>query len=367
MPQPRPWREDVRAIRPMLATLAEHARTDPAFVFEPKYDGIRAIASLEPTGRDADVVLLSRLGNEKAAQFPEVVHALAEFGRARRRALVLDGEVVALDAAGAPAGFQQLQGRIHVSSGAPGGRAVAFIVFDLLRDGDEDLRDLPLSERRARLERLFTRARSPVIRLSEQVTAEGEALWDRAKAQGWEGLIAKRVDSPYRTGKRSAEWLKLKLVVTQEFVIGGWTEPRGTRSQFVALLLGVYDGGALEYVGHTGTGFDHKELVKVSRLLKPLETTVCPFRTRPRPNERPHWVKPTLVAEVKFTEWTDDSKLRHPTYMGLRDDKIASEVVRERKAPIDRTAATPARARSLGAAKKTSSGGTRSRSGVTPA
>ncbi len=367
MPQPRPWREDVRAIRPMLATLAEHARTDPAFVFEPKYDGIRAIASLEPTGREADVVLLSRLGNEKSAQFPEVVRALAEFGRARRRALVLDGEVVALDAAGAPAGFQQLQGRIHVSSGDPGGRAVAFIVFDLLREGDEDLRDLPLSERRARLERLFARARSPVIRLGEQVIAQGEALWDRAKAQGWEGLIAKRMDSPYRTGRRSAEWLKLKLVVTQEFVIGGWTEPRGTRSQFGALLLGVYEGNALEYVGHTGTGFDHKELAKVSRLLKPLETTECPFRVRPRPNERPHWVKPTLVAEVKFTEWTDDSKLRHPTYMGLRDDKIASEVIRERKAPIERTAATPARARSLGAAKKTSAGGARSRSGATPA
>ena len=354
MPQPPRWRDDVRGLRPMLATLAEHARTDPAFVFEPKYDGIRAIASAEPAGRDEDVVLLSRLGNEKSAQFPEIARAVAQFARARRRPLVLDGEVVALDAAGDPAGFQQLQGRIHVASGAPGGRSVAFIVFDLLRDGDADVRDLPLSERRARLERLFAGSRSRVIRLGEQVAGNGEALWDRAKSQGWEGLIAKRVESPYRTGKRSAEWLKLKLVVTQEFVIGGWTEPRGTRSRFGALLLGVYDQGALEYVGHTGTGFDHRELVKVSRLLEPLETTECPFRVRPRPNERPHWVKPELVAEVKFTEWTDDSKLRHPTYMGLRDDKRANDVIRERKAPVDRTAATPARARSLGAANKAS-------------
>ena len=347
MAQPKRWREDVRAIRPMLATLSEYGSSDPAFVYEPKYDGIRAIAGVAPTGRPGDVILLSRLGNEKSSQFPEVVRAVVDFAAARKRPLVLDGEIVALDANGEPAGFQQLQGRIHVTSGAPAGRSVAFIVFDLLRDGDEDLRDLPLAERRARLEQLFrgkqgrtNASRSDVIRLSTQVAGDADALWDRAKAQGWEGLIAKRLDSPYRTGKRSPDWLKLKLVVTQEFVIGGWTEPRGTRSYFGALLLGVYDDDdELEYVGHTGTGFDHRELEKVWRLLKPLETGECPFRSRPRSNERPHWVRPTLVAQVKFTEWTDDNKLRHPTYVGLRDDKVATDVRRERKAPAERTAA----------------------------
>jgi bifunctional non-homologous end joining protein LigD len=327
----------------MLAILADHSRRDPAFVYEPKYDGIRALASVEPGGRAEGVALYSRLGNEKSAQFPEVVRGLAAFAKARTAPLVLDGEIVALDEQGTPAGFQQLQGRIHVASGVPAGQPVAFIAFDILRDGDDDLCDLPLVERRARLEKVFSRSRSTVIRLGEQVRDDGEAMWDRAKAQGWEGLIAKRAAAPYRAGKRSPDWMKLKLVVTQEFVIGGWTEPRGTRTHFGALLLGVYDGDALVYVGHTGAGFDGKELDKVYRLLRPLETKGCPFRETPKTNERPHWVTPSLVAEVKFTEWTGDDKLRHPTYMGLRDDVEATKVTREKKAPGTRTAATPRR------------------------
>jgi bifunctional non-homologous end joining protein LigD len=343
MPTPRPWQRDVRTLRPMLATLTEHSRRDPGFVYEPKYDGIRAIAAVEPGGPTEGVTLLSRLGNEKSAQFPEVVRALAAFARARKGPLVLDGEIVALDANGEPAGFEQLQGRIHVTSGAPSEQAVAFIAFDLLRDGDDDLCDLPLTGRRARLERVFGRSRSTVIRLGEQVRGDGEAMWEQAKARGWEGLIAKRAASPYRAGKRSPDWMKLKLVVTQEFVIGGWTEPRGTRAHFGALLLGVYDGDALEYAGHTGTGFDGKELERIARLLRPLATNDCPFRVTPKSNERPHWVKPTLVAEVTFTEWTEDGKLRHPTYVGLRDDVDPRRVVRERKAPATRTPATPRR------------------------
>ncbi|HEX5817674.1 MAG TPA: non-homologous end-joining DNA ligase, partial [Gemmatimonadales bacterium] len=337
MPPVKPWRGNVRALRPMLATLAEHSRRDPSFVYEPKYDGIRALASVQP----GSVALYSRLGNEKSAQFPEIVEALAAFAKARKAPLVLDGEVVALDAKGEPAGFQQLQGRIHVSTGAPPALSVAFIVFDILRDGDEDLCDLPLADRRARLEQVFARAKANAIWLGEQVRGDGEAMWERAKAQGWEGLIAKRAASPYRAGKRSPDWMKLKLVVTQEFVIGGWTEPRGTRSRFGALMLGVYEGDDLVYVGHTGAGFDGKELDKVHGLLRPLETPECPFRQRPKSNERPHWVQPTLVAEVKFTEWTADDKLRHPTYLGLRDDVEARKVTRERKPPATRTAAAP--------------------------
>jgi bifunctional non-homologous end joining protein LigD len=323
-----PWRDDVRAVRPMLATLGDHPLNDGSFVYEPKYDGIRALVEVGPGARGA-IRIWSRLGNEKTAQFPEIVEALRAFARSLRGPVVLDGEVVALDAAGEPTGFQQLQGRIHVTTGAPASEAVAFVAFDLLREGADDLRDLPLVDRRARLDRLLTRKATAVLRLSEQARGNGEALWGRAMQHGWEGLIAKRADSCYRTGRRSPDWLKLKLVVQQEFVIGGWTEPRGARSHFGALLLGVYDGDTLEYVGHTGTGFDHRELQKVAARLAPLEIAASPFRVRPRPNGRPHWARPELVAQVKFTEWTADGKLRHPTYLGLRDDVDPRAVRRE--------------------------------------
>ena len=314
----------------MLAVLGDLPVDNAAYVYEPKYDGIRALVGIEPAKGEDGITLWSRLGNEKTSQFPEVVAALARFRRRLRRPLVLDGELVALDANGDPAGFQQLQGRIHLTSGAaaPGG-AVALILFDILRDGDTDVRDLPLTARRERLERVMGRVDGATLRLSERAPGDGTALQERALRLGWEGLIAKRADSCYRTGKRSPEWIKLKLVRTQEFVVGGWTEPRGARSYFGALLLGVYRDGALEYVGHTGTGFDERELRKVSALLKKLEVPASPFRQTPKPNERPHWAKPKLVAEVKFTEWTGDGKLRHPTYLGLRDDIDPRAVIRE--------------------------------------
>ena len=315
----------------MLAVLGDIPLDDGAYVYEPKYDGIRALVGINPGGRgDPAVTLWSRLGNEKTSQFPEIVRALREFARRAKKPLILDGEIVALDANGVPAGFQQLQGRIHLTAGAPApAAAVALILFDVLRDGDTDVRDLPLSDRRVLLERIVGKKTNAILRLSEFAPGNGAALEARALQQGWEGLIAKRVDSCYRTAKRSPDWIKLKLVRSQEFVIGGWTEPRGTRSYFGALLLGVYRDGALEYVGHTGTGFDEKELRKVSALLKTLESDRPPFKDRPRPNQPPHWVKPQLVAEVKFTEWTDDGKLRHPTYLGLRDDIDPRTVIRE--------------------------------------
>ena len=321
------WPTDLRQLRPMLATLAEHPLDDPSFVYEPKYDGIRALVSIDP---EAGIQLWSRLGNDKTSQFPEVVRALEPLRRRARGPVILDGEIVALDERGEPAGFQQLQGRIHLTTGAPAGTAaVAFIAFDLLRDGDSDLRDEPFTSRRAALERLLRRHAGRVLRLSEAARGDGASLLERARTQGWEGLIAKRADSCYRTGRRSTDWVKVKLVLEQEFVIGGWTEPRGARSYFGALLLGVYEQGALVYVGHTGAGFDEKELRKVFGLLKPLERATSPFRSRPKTNERPHWAEPTLVAQVKFTEWTSDGKLRHPTYLGLRDDVDPLSVRRE--------------------------------------
>src|SRR5262249_54559502 len=308
---------------------------------EPKSDGIRAIAELEPKGR---VRLWSRLGNEKTNQFPEIAAALGAWARHRTAPLVLDGEIVALDEKGEPTGFQNLQGRIHLTTVAddtPGNGRVSFIAFDLLRDGTVDYRGRPLRERRAALERLFSKTGSRLLRLSRHVRGDARALYKEALERGWEGLIAKHAGSLYKSGKRTPDWRKIKIVHEQEFVVGGWTEPRQTRSYFGALLLGVYESRtpnrksripnpeSLVYVGHSGTGFNEKELARVMTLLKPLEIKECPFRSFPKTNERPHWVRPELVAQVRFTEWTADNKLRHPVYLGLRDDKKPADVRKE--------------------------------------
>ena len=322
----------------MLASLADAPLDDPNLVYEPKYDGIRAIAEVSG-GPRGHVRLWSRLGNEKTNQFPEVVVALRKWAARLKEPVVLDGEIVALDAKGEPSGFQNLQGRIHLSEvdgSAPVADRVAYIVFDLLRQGARDLRDRRLTERRTELERVFGRTSSPVLRISTQVRGNGRELYQEALSRGWEGLIAKHGDSVYKSGKRTPDWRKLKIVHEQEFVVGGWTEPRQSRAYFGALLLGVYDEDArpdarLTYVGHTGTGFNERELTRVMKLLKPLETDECPFKQRPKTNERPHWVRPELVAQIKFTEWTADGKLRHPVYLGLRDDKKPEDVRREEK------------------------------------
>ncbi len=320
----------------MLATLADPPLTGKQLVYEPKYDGIRAIAEIAPARSAVAARLWSRLGNEKTSQFPSAVRELEKLGTRLDRPVVLDGEIVALDAHGRPSGFQKLQGRIHLLGTKDVERLersqpVAYIAFDLLRDGDEDLRGLPLSERRVRLERLLKPHLSDTLRLSEQAVNDGRALHERARKEGWEGLIVKDSSSPYQSGRRSPSWRKLKLVQQQELVIGGWTEPRQTRQHFGALLLGVHDKGrpGLTYVGHTGTGFDHKELTRVAKLLKARTTRESPFNTPIKTNEPAHWVRPDLVAQVRFTEWTADRKLRHPVYLGLRDDKQAGAVVVE--------------------------------------
>ena len=335
-----PWRGSVAAMRPMLATLEDAPLDSPGLVYEPKYDGIRALIDIDPRRR-APISIWSRLGNDKTAQFPDIVAALSRSAGKRRAPMVLDGEIVALDERGEPAGFQRLQNRIHAGSTRHVGRAgralparhtsaVAFIAFDLLRDGDEDLRPLPFVERRARLERLMKAFRSPMIRISEVIPRDGRALYQRALENGWEGLIAKDAQSVYHTGKRTRDWRKLKIVNEQEFVVGGWTEARTSGRAFGALLLGYYQDGRLTYAGHTGSGFDNPELERIMRLLKPLEIQTPPFAIRPRTNERAHWAKPTLVAQLKFTEWTDDGLLRHPIYLGLRDD-VRPETVRREK------------------------------------
>lgn len=351
------WRERPEALRPMLATLADAPLTGAGLVYEPKYDGIRALVHVAPGRAASGVRIWSRLGNDKTSQFPAIVRALDGF-RARLEApLLIDGEIVALDAAGQPAGFQQLQGRIHLTASrdvesSETSQPVALIAFDLLRDGDDDLRGLPLTERRARLEQRFPAA-SPALRISEQVADDGRALQARALAEGWEGLIVKEAPAPYQSGRRSPSWRKLKVVHEQEFVVGGWTEPRQTRQHFGALLLGVYDRGGLAYVGHTGTGFNQRELERVWTLLQARASTESPFAARIRTNEPAHWVRPELVAQVKFTEWTADAKLRHPVYLGLRDDKRPEDVVREKprrlaKPEAATTVRAPGRGRKTG-------------------
>ena len=332
------WPEDPARVRPMLASIGEVPLASAAFAYEPKYDGIRALIAIEPVsparGRrpsPAHVRIWSRLGNEKASQFPEIVAALGEAFADLKSAVLVDGEIVALDDKGQPTSFLHLQSRIHVREVSRGGQtAVAFIAFDLLIDGNSDLRQRPLLERRVRLEKVFAKKTTPAIRISEQVVGDGLALQQRAHEGNWEGLIAKRVDSTYASGKRSADWCKVKLVRQQTCVIGGWTDPRGTRPRFGALLLGVYDDeGSLHHVGQVGTGFSGAELERVWTRLQAASAKTSPFLDVPRPLARSHWVKPKLVCEVKFTEWTLDGKLRHPTYLGMRDDVLPLGVKKE--------------------------------------
>ena len=329
--RPAPSRRAVssKALEPMYASIGQDIPTGPGWTFEPKYDGIRVLAFVTPKS----VKLITRNGNEKTRQFPEVADALRRFGEALDRSVVLDGEVVAL-VDGAPARFQELQSRMHVKESTTAGRhaeesPAAFIAFDLLLDGDDVLLREPFSVRRKRLVRLWGRRKQRTLVLTESVEGDGAAMVERAHEGGWEGVIAKRTDAPYEPGVRSRAWLKLKIEHRQEFVVGGFTEPRNTREHIGALLLGYFDNGRFIYVGHTGGGFTRAGLRAMYDRLKPLIRRTSPFEETPKTNEKAHWVTPKVVVEVKFNEWTVDGKLRQPIYLGTRDDKDAREVGRE--------------------------------------
>ena len=328
----------------MLATLPsqEPGLTLREYVYEPKVDGIRAIVEVLPGSPKAAVRLWSRNGNEKTAQFPDVVEGVGAWLKKIGAPVVLDGEVVALDEQGRPAGFQRIQHRIHVTVPGfnsrkkiltPEEQPVAFVAFDLLRDGDRDLRNLCLYERRELLEALFKKHRPPaskIVRLTEQSIGDGTALKKRAVAENWEGLMVKLSRSPYRDGRRSPEWLKLKLTKQDEFVVCGWTDPGGTRMHFGSLILGAQGKRGLQYAGEVGTGFTGSELDRIMKMLKKLEAPASPFNPPPKllsAKGKPHWVKPVLVAQIRYSEITDDGRLRHPAYLGLRDDKTPSEVM----------------------------------------
>ena len=339
------WRDDPAKVRPMLATLADPPLAQPGLIYEPKYDGIRALVDLRP-GNDASARLYSRNGNDKTNQFPGLAKALRAFAAKLKQPLLIDGEVTALDRKGRPLGFQHLQGRLHLqgehSLGAiDAENPAALFVFDILREGNEDLRGLPTIARRLRLQRAFKPSPSlaSLLQLTELAIDDGRAMYKRALAEGWEGLIVKDGMGVYESGRRSPTWRKLKVLHEQELVIGGWTEPRQTRQGFGALLMGYYDHAGpkgpvhqkLVYAGSVGTGFNEKELDRVFKLLRARETSTSPFRDRIKTRERQHFVTPELVAQIKFTEWTQEGYLRQPVYLGLRDDKPARSVIREEK------------------------------------
>ncbi|HEX6323891.1 MAG TPA: non-homologous end-joining DNA ligase, partial [Vicinamibacterales bacterium] len=336
------WRDDPAKVRPMLATLADPPLAHPGLIYEPKYDGIRALVDLQP-GKGGYARIYSRNGNDKTLQFPGLAAALQKFAAKLKAPLVVDGEVTALDRKGRPLGFQHLQGRLQLKGEShlnlvDRDNPAALFTFDILRDGTEDLRGLPTIARRLRLQRAFRPPASlaHLLRITEIATDDGREMYQRALDEGWEGLIVKDGMGVYESGRRSPTWRKLKVLQEQELVIGGWTEPRLSRQGFGALLMGYYETtqrragqGKLTYAGSVGTGFDAKELDRVYRLLRARETSESPFRDRVKTRERQHFVTPELVAQVKFTEWTHEGYLRQPVYLGLRDDKPARSVIRE--------------------------------------
>ena len=341
-------------LEPMLASVGTDFPTGDDWTFEPKFDGIRVLAFVTAKS----VKLVTRNGNDKTPQFPEVADALRVLAGKVKRPLVLDGELVALNN-GEPARFQELQGRMHVKetsaiAGHSKDSPTGFMLFDLLLDGEDILVHEPWSDRRKRLEKALKGRANQVLRLTESIEGEGEELLSRARKEGWEGIIAKRTTAPYEGGIRSKHWLKLKLEHRQEFVIGGFTEPRNTREHIGALLLGYYDRDRFIYVGHTGGGFTRKGLQEMYAKLAKLEQAGSPFEETPKTNERAHWVKPKIVVEVKFNEWTADGKLRQPIYLGVRDDKPASAVKRERDSIQKRAPKRRGASARAAAGKKTS-------------
>ena len=320
----------LKFIEPMKATLVAGPPTHGDWAYELKFDGYRAIA-LKSGG---SVQLLSRNGKDFAKRFPEIAEAVAGLSA---RSAILDGEIVALDEEGRSS-FQLLQA-LEIGKERP---PLAYYVFDLLHLDGADLTAQPLTERRAQLNALLRGAPEP-IRESSEIRGNPKKLLAEVRKRGLEGLIGKRRDSIYEPGRRSPTWIKLKCVAEQELVIGGYTAPEGSRSHFGALIVGYYAGDSLRFAGKVGTGFNATLLKSLHAAMDKLARKTCPFANLPErkqgrwsQNITPRemklctWIEPKLVCQVRFTEWTNDGKLRHPSFLGLRDDKAASEVIREK-------------------------------------
>jgi len=309
-------------IEPMHADLGDKAFNDPRWMWEPKLDGYRVLAFIDEAG----VKLRSRRGLDLTGSFPRLA---GELGQQAVAGMLLDGEIVALDAQGKPS-FNALQNRVQLKTerelaAADQGAPAVFYAFDLLHFAGVDLRAAPYEDRRRYLAQCLLP--SPLVQLVH-ASGDGVALHEAALASGFEGVIAKRRDSRYETGRRSGAWLKVKPTQSEEFVIGGYTRGKGAREALGALLVGYWDGDALKFVTNVGTGFDIRQIAKVKAQLDALRQHACPFAERPPQTAGATWVKPELACEVKFQEWTDDEHLRAPVFVRLRDDVEAKDVKR---------------------------------------
>ena len=300
-------------IKPMLATLVKEPFDNPDWIFEVKWDGYRTIAEI----KDRDVSLYSRNQLSLNQKFSPIVDSLKKFGFDA----VFDGEVVVVDAKGLP-DFQMLQNYQKSRKGH-----LLFYVFDLLHFNGHDITNLPLIKRKELLKKILPS--DPNIKFSDHVSKKGILFFDTVKKKGLEGIMAKHSQSKYQIGIRSRKWLKIKTHITQEAAIAGFTEPRGGRGYFGSLVLGVYEGNELIYIGHCGGGFAGEKLKEVYSKLEPLIQKKCPFKKEPETNTPATWVKPKLVCEVAFHGWTDEGIMRQPVFLRLRDDKTARQVLRE--------------------------------------
>ncbi|WP_148863545.1 non-homologous end-joining DNA ligase [Marinobacter fonticola] len=307
-------------VNPMLATLTDNHFSHPDWLFERKLDGERCLAFHDGTSTR----LYSRKPKSLDATYPDIRDPLAT----HERSFVVDGEIVAFE--GKTTSFSRLQKRMQIKNEAEArqsGIKVYYYVFDLLYLDGYDITALPLRERKRLLEESL-RFEAP-LRYTQHRNETGEDYLKEACQKGWEGLIAKDAQAGYRKG-RSKKWLKFKCVNQQEMVVVGYTDPEGERTGFGALLLGFYEGKQLHYAGRVGTGFDERELKDLHERLRALEQDEPPVVDAAKAKSKGvHWVEPTLVAEIGFTEWTDDNRLRHPRYLGLRDDKSPKDVIKE--------------------------------------
>jgi len=299
-------------VGPMLATLSDRPFSDPNWLFEIKWDGVRALAWID----NGELRLRARSGSDIISQYPELAGMPEAFSGQQA---IIDGEIAVLDSSG-QSDFEKLQERMHVRNPAQkllSEFPVIFCAFDLLYCDGYDLRAAPLLERKQFLQRLLHT--SDRIRYSDHQVEKGKELFELAKQNGLEGIVAKRIDSRY-VSERSANWLKLKTAKTVDAVVGGWTASRGAGAPFGSLLLGLYQGKKLRFIGHVGSGFDGKTHKEVAAQLKELETARCPFDEVPETNEKASWVTPELIARVRFSGWTQEKRLRHPVFLDLRED-----------------------------------------------
>jgi bifunctional non-homologous end joining protein LigD len=303
-----------KRFQPMLATLTDGPFDDPGWIFEDKYDGFRMVAKIE----SGKVTLYSRNGQVISRNYIEVANALEGV----RGDAVIDGELVALDDNGV-SHFQLLQNALRRKA------KLLYCAFDLMFQDGEDLRPLPLIERKKRLKAVLPKHK--LVAFSRHRKAFGTKFFEEAGRKGLEGIMAKRASSKYLSGARTDDWLKIKTSKRQEVVIAGFTAPKKTRPFFGALVLAVREGDGWRYIGHVGAGFSHAALEELHGKLVKLKTAKSPFARKVKDEAVTTWVKPLLVAEVKFTEWTSSGEMRHPVYLGLREDKRAALVVREQE------------------------------------